>query len=300
MTNKENMKYIIDVDTGIDDALALLVASKKIADKVIGITTCGGNVAVNDATSNTLKIAQLANWNVPIYHGAAKSIEGNEFVHAYDYHGSNGICDVRLDTKRTAEKTDADRFIIDNANQFDLTIICLASPTNLARALIKSPEISNRIKNVYLMGGALNVSGNQTEYAEFNFFQDPHAVKVVLENIQNVFIIPLDVTNQCCITDSEAAGISSHMPMLMFLKEAVSNWYRFFGYQKKRQFELYDPLALSAAIGEDFVGFNDAKIGINTEGLRAGEIFINGKYPVKIAQSVRAADFKKDFLESLS
>ena len=81
MSNK-NYKYIIDVDTGIDDALAIILASKTLREKVIGITTCGGNVRLEDATSNTLKVLDLARWDIPVYAGASKSIENSEFVHA--------------------------------------------------------------------------------------------------------------------------------------------------------------------------------------------------------------------------
>ena len=298
MSNK-NYKYIIDVDTGIDDALAIILASKTLREKVIGITTCGGNVRLEDATSNTLKVLDLARWDIPVYAGASKSIENSEFVHAYDYHGTNGICDVQIETNRKPENLAADDFIIETAKKKELAFVCLATPTNLASALKKNKEIARNIKVVYIMGGALNVPGNQTEYAEYNFFQDPQAVRIVFENIKDVRIIPLDVTNQCIISDKEAALIRVVTPTDKFIKEAITNWYRFFGYPKKRQFELYDPLVVSATDNKNLLSFSDVKIGISVDGIKEGEIFLNGKYSVKIAQKVQTNDFKNYLLNNL-
>lgn len=297
--NNKDYKYIIDVDTGVDDALALILASKTPKSKVVGITTCGGNVRLEDATSNTLKILDLAKWDIPVYTGASKSIDNSEFVHAYDYHGTNGICDVQIETDRRPENITAEDFIIKVAKKNKLEIICLATPTNLAKALLKDKEITKNIETVYMMGGALNVPGNQTEYAEYNFFQDPQAVRIVLENIKDVRIIPLDVTNQCIISDKETMLIRAVNPTDKFIKEAITNWYRFFGYPKKRQFELYDPLAISAVIQPKFLEFTNTKIGVDLQGKQAGRIYSNGIYPVKIALSVRSYEFVNFFIKTI-
>jgi purine nucleosidase len=298
--NKSNI--IIEVDTGIDDALALLFASKVLREEVVGVTTCGGNVTLEHATRNTQSVLSLAGWEIPVYAGASKTTSGSEFVHAYDYHGTNGVCDVTLPrTKAKLGNMSADEFIISQAKKNPIRIICLSAPTNIATALKKDPSIVENIESVYLMGGAINVPGNQTEYAEYNFFQDPFAVKTVLENIERTIIIPLDVTGQALILDREATLLKTDKDKkLSFLKEAVANWYRFFGYPKKRFFELYDPLTIAAVSNPEFFGFIDTKIGISLDGLREGEIFINGKYPVTIATSVQAEKFKKLFFESLS
>ncbi|MFA5745071.1 MAG: nucleoside hydrolase [Candidatus Paceibacterota bacterium] len=295
-----NNKIIIDVDTGVDDALALILANRVIKDRIIGVTTCGGNVRLEDATTNTLKILSLLDWKLPVYSGASKSINGNEFVHAYDYHGTNGLCDVALKQTMDSMSGTAEDFIIEMVEKYSekLDIVCLATPTNLAKALLKKPVIAKKIKNVYLMGGALNVSGNQTEFAEYNFFQDPKAVEMVCKNIKNIYIIPLDVTNRCFIAEDLAEKIIETNSTNKFVKEAMINWYRFFGYPKKRNFELYDPLAISALFG-DFLVFLDKKIGVNTEGIRQGEIFINGKYSVKIATEVDGKAFLDFFLRTI-
>lgn len=293
-------KVIVDVDTGIDDALAIILANQVIKDRVVGITTCGGNVKLEDAMINTLKITSLLNWKLPVYSGASKSIDGKEFVYAYDYHGSNGLCDVDLKQTLNEVPGKAEDFIIEMAEKYQgkLDIVCLATPTNLAKAILKNSAITEKIDRVYLMGGALNVLGNQTEFAEYNFFQDSKAVEIVCENIKNIYIVPLDVTNQCLITEDTAKKIRGTNPMNKFAREAILNWYRFFGYPKKRVFELYDPLAISVLF-DNFLVFVDKKIGINTDGVRQGEIFSNGKYSVKIAMEVDGHAFLGFFLNTL-
>ncbi len=294
------MKKIIDVDTGIDDAIALIMAETLLKEDVIGITTSGGNVTIDDAVINTLKIVELLDWKISVYRGASKSIEGNEFVHAYDYHGTNGLGDVNLPLSIKENKKSAIDFIIESAEAFpgQIDVICLAAPTNLAGAIMKKPSISSKISNVYMMGGAFNVLGNQTEYAEFNFFQDPKAVEIILQNIKSVSIIPLDVTNNCFIAENEISTMLSKNRKTQFVKEAIINWYHFFGFPKKRVFELYDPLAVTAPIS-DFLTFKDYSIGINLKGLKQGEVFINGKYKVRIAISAKNEEFKRRLMQIL-
>ena len=257
-------KIIIDVDTGIDDAIAIIVAEALFKKNVLGITTCGGNVKIEDARNNTLRIVEMLDWNITVYGGAGKSIDGNEYIHAYDYHGTNGLGDVDLPLNIKENKISAIDFIIESIEAFpgQIDIICLAAPTNLAGAIIKKPSISSKISNVYMMGGAFNVPGNQTEYAEFNFFQDPMAIEIILQNVKSVSIIPLDVTNNCFIAENETSLMELKSKKSQFVKEAITNWYRFFGFPKKRVFELYDPLALTASI-PDFLTFKDYSIGMN-------------------------------------
>jgi purine nucleosidase len=293
----QGKKIIIDVDTGIDDALALVFASKTIKERVIGITTCGGNVPVEEATANTLKVLELLEWDVPVYSGASRPTNGAEYTFAYDYHGSNGICDVDLPLTRCAESDSAVKFIADSVKKFpdEIDVVCLAAPTNIAKAIKESSDIGGKINSVYMMGGALNVPGNQTEYAEYNFFQDPEAVEIVLSGVKNIFVVPLDVTNSCFIEESDLLDTDSSNKVFNFFKEAVTNWYGFFGRPKKRRFELYDPLAVSA-LTHDFLGFKKEKIEINTSDSRRGQILVDGKHKVNIAYKVDAVGFKNVFL----
>lgn len=294
-------KIIIDVDTGIDDALAILVAYKNLRKNILGITTCGGNVRIEDSVANTQRVTQLANWEVPIFTGATKTTSGTEFVHAYDYHGDNGICNVELPLKEVVPSNKgAVQFIEESIEQYsgEIVFFCLAAPTNLALALQNNPSLAKKITAVYLMGGALNVRGNASEFAEHNFFQDPVAVLSVLENIEDVYIVPLDITNECIISDKEIESLNPKTDKERFVKEAVLNWYRFFGYPNQRAFELYDPLTI-AVYSTAFVDFKSEKVDIRTNGVQRGQIFLSGDFPVQIASAVNVPEFKNYFYQSL-
>lgn len=299
--NKHIMeKYIIDVDTGIDDAFALILASKLARDEVIGITTCAGNVTLEDALSNTLKMVELLSWNVPVFKGASKTITGNDFVNAYHFHGSNGLGEVQLGHTKKEEQVPAVDFIIESTKRDQVHIICLAAPTNLASAILKDPTICQNIKTVFLMGGAINCPGNVTKYAEFNFFQDPPAVQTVLKNIKNCHIVPLDITNQYTISEALAERIKENeSDSAKFVKEVLVNWYRFFGHPEKKEFDLCDPLALVAAVLQGDVDFEDMNIGITLDGLKKGRTFVGGEYAVKIVKSKKGGDFIDFFLKNI-
>jgi inosine-uridine nucleoside N-ribohydrolase len=115
-------KIIIDADTGIDDALAILFALKSPSVKVEGVTTVFGNISVDQATDNTLRIIQLAKaaYEVPVIKGADKPLSRPLDDFATFVHGNNGIGDVEIPAS-TQKPLDvkADDFIIRKANELD-------------------------------------------------------------------------------------------------------------------------------------------------------------------------------------
>lgn len=294
----KNKKILLNVDTGIDDALAIILIYRYLANNIIGITTCGGNVGADQTTQNTLAIISLLESRIPVYQGSAKPLERNAYINASNYHGKNGLCNIDLPTKNKIKGVKAPDFIIQAIKKYQekLAIISLAPPTNIAQAILKNPKIAKYINQIYLMGGAVNVHGNQTQDAEFNFFQDPEAVKIIFDNIENISIIPLDVTNQCIIGKKD---LKQFVPNRInnFIIEAIKNWYSFFGDLKQRRFELYDPLAVSVALG-DFLKFKKIKIDIDLKNKKGA--IIKGNYLINYAYKVKSDEFKKFFIDSLN
>ncbi|MCX6810858.1 MAG: nucleoside hydrolase [Candidatus Berkelbacteria bacterium] len=295
MNNLLSDKIIVDVDTGIDDALAILLLANKASDRILWFTTCGGNVGVSQTTKNTLAVLELIGSNVPVYKGSDKNLAGEGYIFAYDYHGRNGICNVELTNSRTVSG-DAMSFmkksIDENGGQ--ISFLCLAPPTNLAKTLKESPELVKKINSVVLMGGALKVSGNQTEKAEFNFFQDPLAVDIILKSVKNVYIVPLDITNRCLIAEQDINDISSNSAQVKFFKQAIENWYEFFGRPKNRSFELYDPLA-AAAVCSDVLKFERERIDVVMSGQNRGALISGGKTEVSLATDCDEIEFMEMF-----
>ncbi|MDQ6418784.1 nucleoside hydrolase [Paenibacillus sp. LHD-117] len=198
-------KMIIDADTGIDDALAILYALKSPGIKVEGITTGYGNISVEQATDNTLRILRLAGmaYEVPVAQGAAKPLKRGMPEFATHVHGRNGIGDAEIppSNQRPLEEK-ADDFIIRKSLELEgeLIVVTLGRLTNLAQAVLKDPGLCRRIKHAYVMGGAVGVPGNVTPASEANIWGDPEAADIVLASGIPVTMVGLDVTLKTLLT----------------------------------------------------------------------------------------------------
>jgi pyrimidine-specific ribonucleoside hydrolase len=173
---------ILDVDTGVDDALAILLAVRHPALDVRAITCTGGNAPLAQVVTNTLRVLDAAGAGpLPVAAGAHRPLlEAPQ--HAAAIHGSDGLADLGLpDSARTPEPVHAvellRRTLADSEEP--LTIISLAPLTNIALLLRMHPEVIDRIERVVMMGGAVG-TGNATAAAEFNVWHDPEAAAIVL------------------------------------------------------------------------------------------------------------------------
>jgi purine nucleosidase len=297
--NLKNKKIILDVDTGVDDALAIIFLCAYCSKNIIGITTCGGNTSVQKTTKNTLAVLSLINKKIPVYSGSAKPLAKKSYVYAEYYHGSDGLGDTNLKTKLKPAKISAVDFLIQSAKKYqkNLIIIGTAPATNIAKAILKDKSFKKRLPQIYLMGGAINVLGNETPETETNFFQDPEAVQIIIKNFSGVRIIPLDVTNKTLITLADLKKIKKCNRVQRFANQLIINWFKIFGHRRQRQFELYDPLAVSAVFN-NYLSFKKANIDIDIKNKR-GRV-VKGAYPISYAYRVRAADFKKIFIKTIN
>ncbi|AMV68881.1 nucleoside hydrolase [Pediococcus damnosus LMG 28219] len=205
-------KMILDLDTGIDDAMAIAYAVAAPDVDLIGIIASYGNVLTPLSAQNSLKILELlGHSDVPVYLGESHSSTTTHFdvmPISAQIHGKNGIGEVPLPTpKREPETESAVDFLIQSAHSYgkDLTVVPTGPLTNLAKALKLAPQIQDEIGNVTLMGGALTVPGNVSPVAEANINQDPHAADQVFESHLNITMVGLDVTLRTLLTKNETA-----------------------------------------------------------------------------------------------
>lgn len=199
---------IIDADTGIDDALAILYALKSPLIKVEGITTVFGNISVERATDNTLRMIQLAapSYDVPVAAGAAKPLKRDKPEFATHVHGTNGIGDVEVPASAQQPlEEDAADFILRKSHELsgELILVTLGRLTNLAHAIVRDAGVSARIKHVYVMGGAVGVPGNVTPVSEANIWGDPEAADLVFASGVPVTMVGLDVTMKTMLTGEQ-------------------------------------------------------------------------------------------------
>ncbi len=176
-------KILIDTDTASDDAVALIMALRSSDVRVLAITTVAGNVAVEQSTQNALFTVELCGADVPVYCGAAAPLARPHEDAAW-FHGRDGLGDHDYrPIARVAEKECAvDAMVrVIQANP-GIEIITLGPLTNLALALGQWPELTERVSRCVVMGGAPCCEGNVTPAAEYNFWVDPEAARVVLRS----------------------------------------------------------------------------------------------------------------------
>lgn len=183
-------KFIIDVDTGVDDAQAIMLAFSRPDIDVIAITCVAGNVEIEKVCLNTLKVLKICNrLDIPVYKGAASAL-ASEGITASHYHGHDGLGDSNLQIDvdpSLIQPIPAARALIDLVDKYpgEITLVALAPLTNVAVAIKLDPEFGKKLKDVTIMGGNTEGKGN-TVYAcaEFNFGCDPEAADVVLNCLQ--------------------------------------------------------------------------------------------------------------------
>lgn len=203
-------KLILDLDTGVDDALAIAYALGSPEVELIGITGTYGNVLLEQGVRNALAITELlAHPEVKVYKGIphSEATDGFEVLEISKFiHGNNGIGDVDIpDSTREAETEPAVDFIIDAVKTYgkDLVYVPTGPMTNIAAAIRKAPEIKDKIGKIVLMGGALTVCGNVNCCVEANISQDPDAADYLFRSGAPATMVGLDVTLQTLLTYKE-------------------------------------------------------------------------------------------------
>lgn len=199
----DKRKIIIDCDPGYDDAVALLLAGGSPALEVLAVTTVAGNQTIEKVTDNARHLVTLAGLNVPVSAGATGPLAGGEWETAGHVHGESGLDGVTLSTMTAPLDTmSADERIVEilmREPAGTVTLVPVGPLTNIARALEREPRIVERVREVVLMGGAIN-AGNAGPRSEFNIFTDPEAARAVFRAGWSVTMVGLDLTYQSEIT----------------------------------------------------------------------------------------------------
>ena len=208
---------ILDVDTGLDDACALLLAARHPGLDLKAVTCVGGNVGIHDVVRNTLTVLDAAGRpDVPVARGAAVPLI-QPVRAARHVHGEDGLGD--LDWPRSTRPTDPRHAVEllrdvlrDAAATGELiTLIPLAPLTNIALLLRTYPEAARGLREIVFMGGAAGI-GNATASAEFNIWTDPEAAAIVLAASRDLGIpltmYGLDVFYDVVVTLDQARALS--------------------------------------------------------------------------------------------
>lgn len=310
-------KMILDLDTGVDDALAIAYALADPEVDLIGIVSSYGNNLLDVCAENSLKLLELlGHTDIPVFKGLPHSCTTDHFdvmQVSKDIHGDNGIGDVELPApSRALEEQSGVDFYIEAAHKYskDLIIIPTGPMTNLAAALKKDPEIANLIGNVTFMGGALTVEGNVTPVAEANINQDPKAADEVMKSNLPLTMVGLDVTLRTLLTKNETKqwrelGTASGKVFADITDFYIDAYYNLD--IDKRGCALHDPLAVGVGIDPSFVSTISLFMKvIYQEGPYYGRTIgdnakLNDPNPnVKVAVNVDKERYLKAFMDRLN
>lgn len=199
---------IIDCDPGTDDAIALWLALASPELDVRLVSVVGGNVGLQRTVANACAIVGLSGKAVPVVAGAGRALLGG-FEDAAYVHGDDGLGGVALPpgaAPQAGHAVDAMRGLLRAAEPGSVTLVGIGPATNLGLLLATEPALADRVAEIVLMTGAWG-EGNVTPSAEFNAWNDPEALAIVMACGRPITLATLDVTNQALCRPEHVAAL---------------------------------------------------------------------------------------------
>ena len=263
------LPMLLDCDTGVDDAVAILLSKHLQTLELVAVTTVAGNVEVEHTTRNTLQVLELADMrDIPVYIGAAKPLL-SEPVTAHHVHGMNGLNEIVLpQPARKAEEMPAWDAIYAYAKKYkgELVIVAIGPLTNLALAIAKYKELPKLIRRIVIMGGAA-VGGNITPAAEFNVYADPEAADMVFTCGAPVYMCGLDVTMRAYFTPEELDELSAlGSKQAVFARDVMQGILKFYRNYNLRGVAFHDPVTVLYADDDSYFQTDHAGVRVETKG----------------------------------
>lgn len=280
-------KVIIDCDPGIDDALALMLALSSPELDVLGITVVSGNVPVEKGAENALRVLDWMNRkDIPVYLGEKVPLVRN-YVDAMDTHGEDGLgesCYPNITDIRPHENAIA--FLRDTLlNMTHVSVIALGPLTNLARLYQTAPDAFACIDEFVSMGGCYKSYGNCSPVAEYNYWCDPHAARMVYEAFATmpelsgkmVHMAGLDVTRQIVLTPNLLQYMRFVNPVMGERITNITGFYLDFHWRQEGIIGcvINDPLAVAYFIDRSLCKGFASYTTVETEGISIGQTIVD-------------------------
>jgi len=253
-------KVILDVDTGTDDAVALMCAALHPDLELVAATVVNGNVQVEYCTENTLRTFDHIGVNIPVYRGTHRPLSRADFPVPRG-EASDSIHGRYLDIPASKSK-EQPKHAVDFLVEYymspagrDTILIPVGPLTNVAMAILREPRIVENIPALVSMGGGHEV-GNVTPSAEFNVWADPEAARVVFSaGIKNVTLVPLDATHRALVSLDDckklrALGTPAATAAATFTEYRVAGYKRVYG-EHQDAAPVHDALAVLSVVDRD-------------------------------------------------
>lgn len=300
-------KLIIDTDTAVDDALAILLAALTDNVDIQAITIVAGNVDFENQVENakyTLKLADVAE-DVPVYEGCRSPLL-KESEPISQVHGDGGLGgNLNPDTGIPSAEEHAVDTIVDTVrnSQGKVSLACIGPLTNVAHAIHREPDLNQLLDEVVVMGGAANTLGNQTPAAEFNFWADPDAAKIVVRELEVTLVDWGLAWRQAKVKGEELDRFADADTTFADFFTSITGHIRSF--TEKQQgvdaIALPDPLALACLVypelvvkAENYFVDVDEREGITRGFSLVDELGITGREPrTRVIKSIDEKMFKQ-------
>ena len=264
------LRIIIDSDPGVDDAVGILLALRSPELQVEAITAVAGNVPLEMTLPNALRLVEIAGrTDIPVASGASHPLT-RRLVTARYAHGNNGLAGVDFPAptiKPARESANEILRRIIRANPGEITLAAIGPLTNIAILLRSDPEIAPLIRGIAIMGGSLS-GGNITPSAEFNFYADPEAARVVFDANLPLTMVGLDVTRKVLLTEDhvkllEASGDAAGQAAGKIMRATIERVRKGSG---SPTVAMHDPLTIAWLIDPGILTLRDYYVEIETSG----------------------------------
>jgi purine nucleosidase len=263
---------IIDTDPGLDDAVAILLAFAAAEElEVLGLIAVAGNLPLAQTERNARRVCELAGrLDVPVYAGCARPILRPLATAARVHRETERDRLLLPDPTIPLQPQHGVDFLVETlrASKPGAITLCALGPlTNIAMALVKAPDITGKIRELVVMGGACFELGNVTPAAEFNMHVDPHAAAIVFGSGISITMIPLDITHQLVTTPARLAALQV---LGNRCGPAVAGLLTSFEKNRRRKFglrarALHDPAVIAYLLRPALYDGRDVNVAIETE-----------------------------------
>ncbi|MBJ7603017.1 MAG: nucleoside hydrolase [Candidatus Dormibacteraeota bacterium] len=305
------MPVLLDCDTGIDDALAILYLANSGLCDLVAVGSVHGNVTALTGARNTIRVLDVAGLSgIPVVVGADRPLAQPVDISAH-IHGDDGLGNTSQPVP-SAEPTqgEAAQQIIRLARERpgELTLLAIGPLTNLGLALLLDPDLPKLIPHVVVMGGAAVAPGNVTTHAEANIWHDPEAADLVFTAGWPVTMVGLDVTMKALLSEADQKRIEhSQRDTARFCWDILQFYLdRYQEFMGLRTCALHDPLAAGIALDRSFATYRKTQLRVELRGERTRGMTVadlrpgrQAEGPVELALEVDAEAFRERFLDTI-
>ncbi|MCS7145108.1 MAG: nucleoside hydrolase [Nitrososphaerota archaeon] len=303
-------KAILDIDPGIDDALALILALSSPELELVGVTTVAGNTVLEKTSLNARRILEyVGRGGIPVYAGASKPL-ARPLSTAEHFHGSDGLGDAEIPMPQEPPRPEGIRFLAETVKKYprEVTVIATGPLTNLALAFTLYPGTAELVKSVFIMGGAYLLTphghGNVTPLSEFNIYTDPEAAEIVFNSGVPLTCVGLDVTtNPSAKMDRKRYA---EMNALKGRKAELASKVARYQIERFGEVEVHDPMAVAAALKPELFNMVEMKVQVlrNNDASRGATVAVKPgegeRGNAKVCVDVDSGEFWRLLISRLS